>query len=519
MKTLSYTSCWKSALVLPMGGATLLFVLLAAVAPNAAADQPQWGERQSRNMVSPEKGLPDSFDPESGLNVKWSVALGDNAYGTPVIAGGRIFIGSNNLHPIDPRIEGDYAILRCLNEEDGSLVWKLAVPRIGGDDYLDWPMIAMCSPPTVEGDRVYTMTNRYQAVCLDLKGQANGNDGPFKDEGNLMAPDGGPPLEITETEADVLWLNDLRGGEVNMYPHDAAHASMLLDGPYLYLNTCNGVDNTHKNILRPDAPSLIVLEKSTGRLVAKDTERIAPRIFHSTWSSPAMGTVNGRKLVFFCGGDGVLYAFKALDTEKTPKTVQKLEVAWRFDPDPDAPKENVAEYLKNNRTGPSTIHSMPVFHENRVYITGGGDAWWGKREAWLKCVDATKEGDISATGLLWTHPMARHSCATPAILDGLAYVTDGGGSVYCVDAVTGESVWDHDLGGEIWGSVLVADGKAHVGTRRGVLWTFATGREKNLLGSVKLGEAISSTPVAANGVLYVATQETLFAFKAGIPAK
>ena len=41
--------------------AGLLLTWTAAIAP--AADQPQWGQRDSRNMVSEEKGLPDSFDP------------------------------------------------------------------------------------------------------------------------------------------------------------------------------------------------------------------------------------------------------------------------------------------------------------------------------------------------------------------------------------------------------------------------------------------------------------------------
>ncbi|MEO8425630.1 MAG: hypothetical protein ABI651_00825, partial [Verrucomicrobiota bacterium] len=36
-----------------------------------AADQLQWGQAWSRNMVSKEKGLPDSFDAKTGKNIKW----------------------------------------------------------------------------------------------------------------------------------------------------------------------------------------------------------------------------------------------------------------------------------------------------------------------------------------------------------------------------------------------------------------------------------------------------------------
>ena len=42
----------------------------------AADDQPQWGQRYSRNMVSDEKGLAETFDPGTGANIMWSVELG-----------------------------------------------------------------------------------------------------------------------------------------------------------------------------------------------------------------------------------------------------------------------------------------------------------------------------------------------------------------------------------------------------------------------------------------------------------
>ena len=95
---------------------------------------------------------------------------------------------------------------------------------------------------------------------------------------------------------------------------------------------------------------------------------------------------------------------------------------------------------------------MPVFYKNRIYFTIGGDPWWGKREAWLKCIDATKTGDITETGEIWSLPLERHSTSTPAISEGLVYVTDCGKNVHCVDAETGKSIWTHQLKRESWSS-------------------------------------------------------------------
>ena len=47
-----------------------------AVVVARAGDQPQWGQRYTRNMVSAEVGLPEDFDPASGRNVKWAAELG-----------------------------------------------------------------------------------------------------------------------------------------------------------------------------------------------------------------------------------------------------------------------------------------------------------------------------------------------------------------------------------------------------------------------------------------------------------
>jgi outer membrane protein assembly factor BamB len=484
--------------------------LLLAVSPLSAADQPQWGARFTRNMVSTETNLPDGFDPATGRNVKWTADLGTESHATPVIAGGRVLIGANNGRPRDPRHAGDRGVLMCFDERDGKFLWQLVVPKLTNSIYWDWPKSGICSPPTVEGRRAYAVSNRGEVLCLDLDGQANGNDGPFQDEARHAVPAGEPPIPLSPTDADILWSFDLIK-HCGVRQHDQAHASILLDGEFLYLNTSNGVDDTHKEIHAPEAPSLIVLEKATGRLVAQDAERIGPNIFHSTWSSPALIEVDGQRRVIFCGGDGVVYGFEALRTMPPPGEVVKLKRVWRFDPDPKAPKEDIHSFLSNRQVSPSNIKSLPVFHAGRLYVTVGGDLWWGKHEAWLKCVDASGTGDVTATAERWSYPVERHVLASAAVYDGLVFVGDAGKRIHCVDAATGKAHWTHEVKHEFWASPLVADGKVYFATRGGDVLVFAASREKKLLSEVRLGSPISATPVAANGTLYFSTQKQLFA--------
>lgn len=489
-----------------------LALLFAALTAPRAADQPQWGQAWSRNMVSAETGLPAAFDPKSGQNVKWSAPLGTESYATPVVAGGRVFIGTNNVRPRDPKHAGDRGILLCLDEKDGSLCWQLVVPKLctPDDPYLDWPNIGLCSPPTVEGDRVYLLTNRNEVMCLDIHGLKNGNDGPFKDEARQLTPrDAQTPEELTPTDADILWVYDMPK-ELHALPHDGAHTSIMILGRHLYVNTCNGVARKHEGIRNPGGPSLLVIDKETGKLLAMDREAINP--FHCNWSATALGEVGGRTLLFYGASDPWLRAFEPLPQDAPAGAVQTLKLAWKADLDPASPKEgDMHKYLRNRKEGPVVVEGMPVFDSGRVYACAGGDIWWGKTQCWLKCVDAVT-GKVA-----WEYPMEKYAVTTPAIKDGLVYVADCGGVIHCVDAASGRPCWTHKGEGDFWGSALVADGKVYIGSRRGAFYVFAAGREKKLLSEARFSSAdgaINATPVAANGALYVSTMKKLYAIQA-----
>ncbi len=475
-----------------------------------AADSPRWGERFTHNLVSPETNLPTVFDPATGKNIKWIAELGSQTHSTPVICSGKIFIGTNNDRPKNPKHTGDRGVLMCLDEKTGEFLWQLVVPKYSDDIYQDWPKAGICSTATVESNRVYILSNRGEAMCLDIMGLKNGNDGPFTNEAKLLAPRGSDSISLDETDADIIWTFDIHG-TVKTYPHDSAHSSFLIHKDFIYINTCNGVDNTHRKIRAPDAPSLIVLEKNNGRLVAMDDEQIGPRIFHCTWSSPALAVMGRKELIIFCGGDGVVYAFEALSTVPRQGEVLKLKRVWRFDCDPGAPKEEVHRYIGNRNESPSNIKSMPVVYKNRIYVTAGGDEWWGKNKAFLYCIDATKTGDITTSGKLWDCPLKGHCMSTPAVYNGLVFVGDSGGNINCIDVESGEKIWVQETKGTIWASPLVADGKVYVGTRRGDFWVMSASREKKVLHTIDLGSPISSSAVAANQTVYIATMTKLFA--------
>ena len=516
-----------------------LTVLLAGLAFTHAEDWPRWGGNDpGRNMYSTAKGLPDKFGPVtpdkqghftfsfkpgtedvdlSGVaNVKWVVKLGSQTYGNPVVANGKVFVGTNNATPRDPKYKEDRSCLYAFNEYNGDFLWQLAVPKLASGKVNDWEYLGILASPNVEGGKVWVVTNRCEVVCLDAEGLTNGNQGPFKDEAKYLGGPGKPSIEPGPKDADILWRYDMMD-ELGAYPHNASNCSVITLGDKLFACTSNGQDWTHVNVPSPQSPSFIMLDKSTGELLAEDDAKIGTNIKHGQWTSPSLGKVNGKDQVYFGGGDGILYAFGTEPVKEGDSTFMKK--VWWFDAVPEEYKKDKAGKLIKYPAadGPSEINATPVFYKNRVYVAIGQDPEHGEGVGRLVCVDATKTGDITKSGLIWDFKEIHRSISTVSIdpANGLLFIADFSGFLYCLDAETGKKQWEYDMKAHMWGSTLVADGKVYLGDEDGDVCVFASDKKMKLLSEVNMGFPVYSTPIVANGVLYIGTQTYLMAIGEG----
>jgi len=101
-----------------------------------------------------------------------------------------------------------------------------------------------------------------------------------------------------------------------------------------------------------------------------------------------------------------------------------------------------------------------------------------KASATLYCIDATKRGVITQSGLVWHYDKIRRSVSTASIADGLLYIPDFSGFLHCLDAKTGQVYWTHDTFAAVWGSTLVVDGKVYLGDEDGDVVILQTGKTK-----------------------------------------
>jgi outer membrane protein assembly factor BamB len=477
-------------------------------------DWPMWGGTIGRNMSNATTGISIDFtpatDPKEGKNLLWVAMLGSQTYGNPVVADGRVFVGTNNGGNYRPKHKGDRGCLLTFDENTGEFLWQLTREKLPQGRISDWPEQGICSTPCVEGDYIFVVTNRAELMCLDVNGfYDDENDGPYEEE-----------IDSEKQDADIVWSLDMIE-ELGVFPHNLATSSPIIIGDLVFLLTSNGVEEAHKEVPAPRSPCFLAVNKNTGEVVWEDNTPF-DKILHGQWSSPAGGIVNGKAQVYMAGGDGWLYA---LDAE-TGKHV------WKFDLNPKD-----SEWELGGRGTRNSIISTPVFFEGSVFLAVGQDPEHGEGVGHLYRIDASKSGDVSPvtpdgkpnpnSAQIWHvggidtdgkvtgregEYLFRRSISSVAIHDGLVYAPDLTGYLHCLDLETGERYWEHDTLAAIWGSPMYADGKILMGDEDGDLVILEAGKTHKVLAEKMFTSSIYSTPTIANGKIFVSDRSRLYVF-------
>jgi outer membrane protein assembly factor BamB len=229
---------------------------------------------------------------------------------------------------------------------------------------------------------------------------------------------------------------------------------------------------------------------------------VGDKVLHGQWSSPAYGVIGGEPQVIFAGGDGWCYSYE-------PKTGKPL---WKFDLNPKESK-----WILGGRGTRNNVIATPVVYDSKVFLCVGQDPEHGEGIGHLYAIDGTKRGDITESGKVW-HVGGddfHRSMSTVAIADGLLYAADLSGFLYCLDAKSGKQHWKYDTFAAIWGSPFVVDGKVMLGTEDGEVVVMKHGTKMNKLAVNDVENSVYTTPVVANGVLYITNRRALFAITAG----
>ena len=426
-----------------------------APAPSVAP-QPQTTVAQTGNP-------PFDWDTTTGRNIVWSVELGNQTFGRPVVAGDAVYVGTDNARQMNPAFQEESGVLMAFRVTDGAFLWQDVAPRVerGLREFL---LPSTTSAPYVEGNHLYYVTAEGQLRCLDTQA------------------------------ADIVWELDMPD-RLGVFLHEASNSDVLPVGDLLLVSTSNGQNEGHTGVPSPRAPSLIAVNKHTGDVVWRAIGA-GGQVLHGQWSSPVAADVNSRIQVLFGGGDGWLRAYDAASGHEV----------WRF----DGNSKDARWLPRPGVLSRSSIIASPVFADGRVFIAMGMSPGHDNGPSLIHAISPNGQGDVTESRLLWTSREVGRVVGTPIVKDGLLYVGDLGGTVHCLDAATGAHVWKHETNAAIWGCLLLAGDRLYVGNIEGTMTVLRAGRRKELLAQIEMDAALYSRPAVIGDALYVATAHRLY---------
>ena len=521
-------------------------------------DWPMWAGTPHRNNTPPGKNIPIDWNVETGKNILWRSNLGSQTYGNPVVANGRVYVGTNNgagwLKRYPQSV--DLGCLLCFDEKTGDFLWQHSSEKLSTGRVHDWPEQGICCAPCVDGDRAWFVSSRGCVICVDVKGFHDGkNDGPFTKEVNQ-----------NKDEADTIWEVDMMA-DFQVSQHNMCSCSCCCFGDVLLVISGNGVDEGHRNIPSPQAPSFLAFDRNTGKLLWKDSSP-GDNILHGQWSSTAFGELGGVPQALFAAGDGWLYSFDVRGEDG------KAKLLWKFDCNP---KRSL--YVLGGRATRNHLIGTPTVYDGKVFVAVGEDPEHGEGDGHLWCIDPTKRGDVSPelvfnksdpskpiphkrlqalipeegdfakpnpnSAVVWHYgapykddefgkkkegegegddkaPEMHRTLGSASIKNDLLYIVDFSGFVHCLDAKTGARLWNDDMLSASWGSPLIVEDKVYIGNEDGDIFIYALSKEKKQIAKINVESSVYTSPVVANDTLFISNRTHLFAIKDGAqtdPAK
>lgn len=288
---------------------------------------------------------------------------------------------------------------------------------------------------------------------------------PVIEPGRLYASWGSFGLACLETlTGDSLWERR----DLECFHYRGPGASPIVHGDLLFLHY-DGFDFQYA----------VALDKRTGHTVWR-TDR--PRDFGTNngdvkkaFATPIVIEVDGQEQLISPTSKGA-FAYE-------PRTGAEI---WRI-----------------TYEGFSTA-ARPLYAHGLVYISTG----FPRSE--LIAVRPDGHGDVTDTHVVWRERKLMPSKPSPLLVGGLLFVINDEGVATCLEALTGEQVWQARVGGNYSASPLYADGRVYFFSEEGKTTVIRATREYDVLAVNELGDGFMASPAVAGDALILRSRSELF---------
>jgi outer membrane protein assembly factor BamB len=417
-----------------------------ATLPAQAADWPEW-RGPSRDGVSAETGLPSRWSP-AGEGLAWKAPFGSRS--APVVFGNRLYLWNASVDTVKEREKVQERLL-CLDADTGRIVWE----------------------------------KRFNVLHTDVPAHRVGWASPSVDPatGNIYAFGVDGHVHALDPTGKLLWQRQLTEEWGEISTHGGRTVSPVIEGELVIVSTLtSGWGDQARGSNR-----YFAFDKTNGSVVWISTPQ--SKHYDTNYSTPAVLSVGGRRLLVVGGSDGTFHGIEAT----TGRPIWHLELSKR------------------------AILTSVAFRGTTVYLTHSEENLDTSEMGMVGALDAGQSGTLTSDKMLWHTYSFQGGFASPVVDAERLYQVDNGAVLGAFELASGKKLWEKPLGTIQKASPVLADGKLYVGTENGrfyVIKPTPAGPEildQDQLGTEAAPEAIVASPAVARGRVYLASMDALYA--------
>jgi outer membrane protein assembly factor BamB len=370
--------------------------------------------------------------------------------------------------------------------ETENLAWKQTIPGKG------W------SSPVVVGGQVYLTTavpegeedppaQSLRVMCLD---EASGR---VEWSQELFQQPAGQRVHPKNSHASATPISD---GQ-RLYVHFGTWGTACLerDGTVVWKTTALKYQPVHGNGGSPvlfedlliincdgaDAQFVVALDRRDGTEKWRYNRGLEP-VKGFAFCTPLLVEVEGRTQVISSGADAVVGL--------VPQTGEEI---WKV-----------------RYKGGYSVVPRPVTGQGMVFVCTGYDS-----PTLLAIRLAGARGDVTDSHLAWKLTKRVPLNPSPLLINDLLYLVSDDGVMSCVEAGSGETVWQQRIGGAYSSSPTWANGRIYVQSEEGETLVIEPGREFHEVARSQVGERTFASYAVAGGAIYLRTESNLLRLQRG----
>ncbi len=484
----------------------LVLALLPTLAGSGADDGENWPQFRGPGglCVADDTPIPTDFGPDKRVLWKTEVPAG---HSSPVIWGEQVIVTG---------FESGTNLILSLDRSSGELLWDFGVEGSSVDDveYLHTDATPGQPTPCADGKRIVAYFANYGLVALSMEGEVLwerelpypryafgvGSSPILVGERVILIRDGAPETAVMAFDAatgEDVW-------KIDRFDYRESHGS-----PFLWRNAdreelvisgsrrvCSFDPATGKPLWTYDGITTFPCTTAVGD---------ADTLYFAAWST---SNATGRSLMEATFGRSLELSdeeianprilFERLDTDGDGRVMG--------DEVPESRAKDAFSFVDANGSGSWEVEELQGF-ANLEEAPGKNIMLAIKRGG---------EGDLGPDDLRWTWRRGLPYVASPLLYQDRIWLFKAGGIATCLDAKTGEAIFDRERledNSEYYLSPVGAAGHVIAGAAAGTMVVLkATGDELDVVHSTYFEEGLYGTPAVLDGKIYMRTTTTMYAF-------